>query len=491
MNNFNKKDTTVKTPISDAIVFRNMMLAVFAIATIFFMKNLISRTWTGAITIGICILIFSVLIFLMKKRNTTPRNQQLVLSLSIAFLVFFISLNSGEYYSDDFPLYLSVIALSGLYLVPKYTIIQALLIDVLLLIAYFIHPEKADPLPQYGMCIFLLTTCAFFLYMVIDRGRAYIELGELRAREAEALLEELKKAGYRLQKGCENFVSGISELEGANASLEESLSNLRDGSLSITRGTEEVSDSFSDISHTMHITQEHISSLNAEVQNVESSFDTSRHSMKSMGSEILSLKTTLEATDQVFSTLNTEINAITDLTKQLNKIASNTTTLALNASIEAARAGQMGAGFAVVADKVQLLAEDSNQCAFKIASVVNAMEALIHETTVSLKDSHQAIDGSVQSLSDFENDFHLLTRSFDILYQNIEEQNENIRMVDNNLDALRNKICDMSVSSLDNQNFVSSITSSIGIYKEGIDKVLDNNAEINQLSVSLLEKGVL
>ena len=490
MKNQNTKEIVIKTPISDDIVFRNMLLSVFAIASIFFIKNLISRAWSGALTIGICIIIFSLAIFIMKKRNTRPEKQQLMLSLSIAFLVFFISLNSGDYYSDDFPLYLAVIALSGLYLVPKYTLIQAAMIDVLLLISYYIHPEKADPFPQYAMCMFILTTCSFFLYMVIKRGRAYIELGELRAREAERLLMELKSTGYKLQESCDNFVDRISNLEEANLNLETCLSNLTEGSRSITKGSEEVSDSFDNISQTMGITQGHISSLNQEVKNVESSFDTSRQSIKSMASEILALKNTLESTDQVFSTLNSEINDITGFTKQLNKIASNTTTLALNASIEAARAGQMGAGFAVVANKVQVLAEDSNQCAFKIASVVAAMETLIHESMERLKESHIAIDGSVESLANFEDNFKLLTKSFETLYYDIEEQNEHIRTVDDNLNVLKGKISDMAASSMENQDFVSSITSSIDVYKDSINKIIDDNTQINQLSVSLLEDGL-
>ena len=196
----NKK--TIKKPMSENGIYKNMMIAVLSVAALFFVKNIIGQAWTGAIVIGACLAVFTLLTFIMKKKNVKAETQQLVICLSIILLVFCISLNSGSFYSDDFPLYLAVIALSGLYLVPKYTLIQVALIDILLMAAYFIHPEKADPFSQYIMCVVILTICAFCFYMVIKRGRAFIEIGETRAKEAEKLLLELKDAGEKLQENC-------------------------------------------------------------------------------------------------------------------------------------------------------------------------------------------------------------------------------------------------------------------------------------------------
>lgn len=484
-----EKKSTIKKPMSEEKIFKSMMTAVFLVASLFFVKNLISKAWTGAIVIGICLVVFSTAMFIMKKINVKQKIQQLVLCLSIVFLVFCISLNSGNYYSDDFPLYLAVIALSGLYLVPKYTLVQAAIIDVLLLAAYFIHPEKADPFSQYIMCIVILTICAVCFYMVINRGRSYIILGEQRAKEAEMLLAELKDAGEKLQENCEHSLERISKLEKANERLEESITDLRDGSSSITQGTVDVSQTFDDMQEKMLTTQEHITSLNAEVKKVEESLGDSKKNMKEMSSEMLTLKQTLEATDKVFTTLQDEINEIVKFTQELNKIANSTNTLALNASIEAARAGQMGAGFAVVASKVQDLAEDSNHCSSHIAVVVNAMESLIKQTSKQLAVSQSAVDNSIGSLNEFQDSFKNLTSQFKSLYRNIEEQNDNIHQMDSGFAELRDRISDMASSSEENQNSVTAITDSIDVYKHNINKIIDDNIIINQLSASLLESA--
>ena len=484
-----KEIKKVKKPMSEKDIFKNMMIAVLSVATLFFAKNIITRAWTGAIVIGICLAVFSLVTLVMRKYQVKAKTQQLVICLSIALLVFCISLNSGNYYSDDFPLYLAVIALSGLYLEPAYTIIQAVLIDILLIAAYFIHPEKADPFSQYIMCVVILTICAFCFYMVIKRGRAFIEIGENRAKDAEKLLAELKDAGEKLQESCEHSLERISKLEKANERLETGISDLREGSDSITQGTVEVSQTFDDMQEKMLTTQEHVSTLNKDVKRMEDSLADSKKNMKEMRSEMVALKETLEATGKVFTTLQTEIHEIVQFTQELNKIANSTNTLALNASIEAARAGQMGAGFAVVASKVQNLAVDSNQCSAQIANVVNAMESLIQTTATQLSSSQDAVDNSITSLNDFQDSFKNLTSQFKSLYRNIEDQNDNIQDMEHSFDDLRSKIADMASSSEENQSSVDGITESIDIYKHSIGKIIDDNIVISQLSNSLLESA--
>ncbi|MCI5585826.1 MAG: methyl-accepting chemotaxis protein [Lachnospiraceae bacterium] len=482
-----KEKSTIKKPVSEKTIFRNMMITIFAVAGIFLLKNLILKTWVGAVTIGICLFIFTVLVMLMNKFNVNQEKQQLVICISVVMVVFCVSINSGDFYSDDFPLYLAVVGVCGLFLKPQFTLLQGLLIDVLLIISYVIHPQKADPLSQYILCLIAFAVATFTFYMVINRGRTYIEISEARAREAEELLERLKDTGEKLQSSCQDSMDKISRLDEANRLLEASRQNLQKDSDIISRDSREVSQAFDSVHEQMQATQEQIGAMNQEVRKVEGSLEDSGKSIREMTAEIEALKGTVDVTYQVFESLREEISQISHITMQLNKIAGETTRLALNASIEAARAGSAGSGFAVVASKVQNLAEDSNQCAAGVASIVQSMEERIATSAGQLENSTEAINQSVESLKGLEESFETLTSHFGDLYGNIESQNSNIQQVDAVFGQLKEKIMDMSVSSDANQASVESIADSINIYRRNIDEVIGVNKEISELSSKMME----
>ena len=75
-------------------------------------------------------------------------------------------------------------------------------------------------------------------------------------------------------------------------------------------------------------------------------------------------------TATLMQNVNTETKEMSSMIAVIAKIARQTNMLALNASIEAARAGQHGKGFAVVAEEVRNLAKSSNESAERIAELV-------------------------------------------------------------------------------------------------------------------------
>lgn len=482
-----KEKKTIKKPASQEVIFKTMMRITFAVAAVFLLKNLISKAFQSAIIIGVCLVIFSLAVLGMKKFKVDKQKQQLIICIFVALLVFVISLNSGACYSDDFLLYLAVIGLSGLYLRPSYALIEMVIMDTLLVFQYIIHPEKAESLSQYIMCIVIFSVAAYTFHLATKRARAYIEIGQGRAEEAERLLQSLKDAGEGLQKNCENSGSRIAGLQDANERLEQSADELRRGSEEITTGTKEVAQTFEEVQVRMQTTESQIGALNTEVKKVENSLADNKSNMVQMTKQIESVKKTVAATNDVFAILEKQILEITQVTDQLHKIASSTNMLALNASIEAARAGQMGSGFAVVASKVQELAEDSGRCNAQVMEVVTAMQEHIQATTEQLSESTQAINLSIESLAGFQESFDNLTSQFGSLYQNIEEQNSNVNQMDAIIEQMKHKISEMTASSEGNQNTVLSIADAINMYKDNMDLVIGDTKNIQEVSESMLE----
>jgi len=96
-------------------------------------------------------------------------------------------------------------------------------------------------------------------------------------------------------------------------------------------------------------------------------------------------------TAEKFSGLQTAAQKITEVVSLINEIAEQTNLLALNATIEAARAGEAGKGFAVVASEVKTLAEQTAKATTEIADQVNAVQSATQTSAVAIEEIQDAV----------------------------------------------------------------------------------------------------
>lgn len=484
----NDKRKDVKGTITQERIFKIMLRVTLAVTAVFLLKNIVSQSWSAAIAIGVIFVGFCAALFITKQMNASLFIQQLVLCVALPLLVFFISIFSGNFYSDDFPLFLVVIGLSGLYLEPTYTKIQVVEVPILLILLYVIHPEKADPLSQYLMCVALTAVAGYTFMMTIKRGRAFIDLSTYQAEEAQRLLDSMQLISEELRENYENSSERIAGMQKVNQHLEESTNELKNGSYEITKGTHEVETTCESVQECMQETEDHITSLNTGVKQVEDAMEKSKEHMQIMDKQMHSVKKTVDETKNVFALLQNQIRDITTATAELTKIADNTKMLALNASIEAARSGEAGKGFAVVAAEVQTLALDSNDCASRVIAIVDDMRTQINKTSDQLGESNEVINGSIDSLNGLETGFDGLISNLDSLYTHITQQNQSVEHMDSMFRALHDKVGEMSTYSEENQAVVESIVEAMESYKEHMKLIVEDTKGIHELSASLLKQ---
>ncbi len=226
---------------------------------------------------------------------------------------------------------------------------------------------------------------------------------------------------------------------------------------------------------------QHIAGYIQEAQNSKDQIMEANSTLDSVKQEIINFSASMQhASDSEIqlanniTTLTTNAEQVKDVLSVISEIAEQTNLLALNAAIEAARAGEHGRGFAVVADEVRKLAERTQKSLTEINLTINTIVQQIMDTSNVITENSQKfkvlaetaidVEESVGKTTDIVNNAKVQT---DITVQNFLHTGKQIDSISSRIEEIN----DISSKSV-----------------EAMGEILKASSEINEITTSLNDK---
>ena len=232
----------------------------------------------------------------------------------------------------------------------------------------------------------------------VIRVAEQIAAGDLTGRvevERRDEIGQLMRAMQQMSLGLSGIVSGLQASIEQLASSAHSLSAVTEQThkevSSQKEETEQVATAMNQMTATVHDVARNAEEAAQAAQAADGKVDSGQVVVRQSMQRIELLADSAQSASQSIGSLSTQIQNIGSVLEVIKSVAEQTNLLALNAAIEAARAGEQGRGFAVVADEVRALARRTQQSTGEIEHLVSALRLAAQSSVRQIQDSGELV----------------------------------------------------------------------------------------------------
>ena len=306
------------------------------------------------------------------------------------------------------------------------------------------------------------------------------EIGKI-ARSIRALvgsftdiIKRIITAAERLFDFSKMFTNRFETITEAIANVNTAVDEIANGATSQAGETQVVNEKILNIGNAIEATTENVEKLAQSTQKMKDYNLTVNATLEELAQINVKTQQSVEEVQEQTNATNKSAMQIRTATDMITQIASQTNLLSLNASIEAARAGDAGRGFAVVADEIRKLADQSKESAAQITAIIGDLMKNSNNSVEIMKQMSEIMDVQNEHLDATKNVFHSLNAEIDSVAGAVDSITGEVEQ----LDLLKNDV-------------MSSVESLAAIAEENAASTQETSAamqELNEIIVECKEK---
>ncbi len=251
--------------------------------------------------------------------------------------------------------------------------------------------------------------------------------------------------------------SSASQNEHISAELVEAFNNISDNIHKETEVVDDIVQSSRNLENILLETKDEADETKKQTQYAKEKVEEAKTVITDTINQIQANAETEHDLADKLNTLSNDAEQVKGVLSIIGDIADQTNLLALNAAIEAARAGEHGRGFAVVADEVRQLAEKTQKSLHDINATISVIVQAILDASQSMNHNIKNIETLIHNTDNVQENMNQISQSMDEVFKNIENTNATVTQSAQSMSAFETYVAKITSLSTTNAQNVENV----------------------------------
>lgn len=233
-----------------------------------------------------------------------------------------------------------------------------------------------------------------------DEIAQLLEATDEMAQNLRMLISQIQKTSGQVAASSQELTASADQSAEVTQTIAQSVTEVSELSANQVASVNEATQAVEQISAGIGQTSETVENAAAQTHEAVATAQEGKKTLDEAVAQMNSIENTVNHSAQVVAKLGQRSKEIGQIVDTISGIAGQTNLLALNAAIEAARAGEQGKGFAVVAEEVRKLAEQSQEAAKQIETLIGEIQTDTEQAVVAMNEGTQEVKQGTQVVSE-------------------------------------------------------------------------------------------
>ena len=304
-----------------------------------------------------------------------------------------------------------------------------------------------------------------------------------------SMVQQIREESANIHQASGQLEENATATSGNVDSVETAVNEIATGATSQATETQRATEDVVMMGTMIENTSTQVENLNSTAVEMSNASASARDALEELNHINEKAIESIEVIYQQTHTTNESALKIKDVTELIASIAEETNLLSLNASIEAARAGDAGKGFAVVASQIQKLAEQSNASTKKIDDIIHMLLTDSENAVHTMEEVREVMHQQSEKVEQTKQVFGSVNQGIDQSISGMEAISEHTRQ----LDHARENIVDtvQNLSAIAQENAASTEeTNAVVMEIGGVMQQISGNAQGLRRIADILEKNM-